>query len=137
MRWLRGLHRVGRDAGRGCLGGARIDSQDKSFHRPRDVLQRERADGLEGQVETVAHMVAHGPRDADAARRALRLQPRGDVHAVAVKIRTMRNHVADVDANAEANAPVRLLIGIVYRHLMLHLGRAAYRAVDAVERDEQ
>ena len=115
----------------------RIEPQDKGFHRPRDVLQRERADGLEGQVETVAHMVAHGARDADAAYRALRLQPGGDVHAVAVKIRAMRDHVADVDANAEANAPVRRLIAIVYRHLLLHLDRAAYRAVDAVERDKQ
>ena len=83
------------------------------------------------------HMVAHRARDADTADRTRRLQPGGDVHAVAVQVGAVRDHVADVDADAEADAAVRRLVAVIHRHLLLHLDRAAHRAVDAVERDQQ
>ena len=117
--------------------GGRIEPHDKCFHRPRDVLQRQRADRLERQIETPVHMVPHRARDADAAYRALCLQSSGDVHAVAMQVSAVRDHVANVDADAEANAPVRRLIAVIDRHLLLYLDRAAHRAVDAVERDQQ
>ena len=90
-----------------------------------------------GKIETPVHMVPHRARDADAAYRALRLQPSGDIHAVAVKVSAVRDHVADVDTNAEANAPVSRLIAVIDRHLLLYLDRATHRAIDAVERDQQ
>ena len=47
------------------------------------------------------------------------------------------NHVADVDADAEADAPVGRLIAVIDRHLLLDLYRAAHCAIDAVERHQQ
>ena len=93
--------------------------------------------GLERQIEPAVHMVPHRARDADAAYRALRLQPSGDIHAVAMQVRAVRDHVANVDTNAEANAPVGRLIAVIDRHLLLYLDRAAHCAIDAVECDQQ
>jgi hypothetical protein len=121
----------------GLLCGTRIEPKDKGFYWPGDVLQCQLADRPERQIEPAVHMVAHRARDADAADRARRLQPGRDVHAVAVQVRAVRDHIADVDADAEANAPVRRLVAVIDRDLLLHLDRATHRTVDAVERDQQ
>ncbi len=83
------------------------------------------------------HVITDTARHTDAARRALGLQPRRDIHSVAVQVRAIRDHVTDVDPDTEADTAVRRLIAVVHRYLLLHLHRAAYRTVDAVERDQQ
>ena len=83
------------------------------------------------------HVVSHRARHADTAHRARRLQPGRDVHAIAVQVRAVRDHVADVDADAEADATVWRLVPVIHRHLLLYLDRAAHRAIDAAERDQQ
>ena len=82
------------------------------------------------------HMVPDSPRDADAANRTCRLQSRSNVCAVAMKVGAVRDHVAYVDADAEADAEVRWLVAIIHRHLLLYFDSAAHCPVDAVERDE-
>ena len=67
------------------------------------------------------HMAPDSPRDADAANRTCRLQSRSNVCAVAMKVGAVRDHVAYVDADAEADAEVRWLVAIIHRHLLLYL----------------
>ena len=82
-------------------------------------------------------MVAHGSRDADAARRTFGLKSRRDIHRVPVQVSAIGNRVANVDPDAEADGSIWRLVAVVDRHLLLHLHGAAHRPVDAVEHDEQ
>ena len=50
------------------------------------------------------HLVAHRARDRDAADRRQRLQPRGDVDAFAVDVVALDDDVAEIDADAIADA---------------------------------
>ena len=65
--------------------------------------------------------------DADAARLGQRLQPRGDIDAVAVDVVAIGDHVAEVDADAEGDALVLGDVGIAVGHRPLYLDRAAHR----------
>ena len=47
------------------------------------------------------------------------------------------DHVANIDADAEANGAIGRLVAIMDGHLLLHLHRTAHRSVNAVEHDEQ
>ena len=102
-----------------------------------DVLQIERPKPLERKVEPAADMIVHRARDTDTARRTLGLQPRRHIHALAVHVGAVRDHVADIDADAEANARLGRSVAVMARQLLLHLHRAAHRAVDAVEHHQQ
>jgi hypothetical protein len=83
------------------------------------------------------HMVSHGSRNTDAARRALGLEPSGDIHSVPVKVGAIGYRVPKIDPNPESDCPIRRLIAIMTWHLLLHLDRATHRAVYAVEHDQQ
>ena len=82
-------------------------------------------------------MIAHRSRHADTANGTHRFQPSGDVHAVAMQVGPVCYHVANVDADAEADAPVGGLVPIIHRDLLLDFYRAAHCAIDAVERNQQ
>ena len=114
-----------------------IEPHHESLNRSSDVLQIERPKFLERQIEPVMHMIAHRSRDADAARRTFGLKSRRHIHHVAVQVSPIGNRVADVDPDAEADGPIRGLVAIVDRNLLLHLHGTAHRSVDAVEHDEQ
>ena len=114
-----------------------IEPQHKRLNRPGDVLQIERAKFLEGEIEPVAHMIAHRSRDADAARRTLGLESCRHIHHIAVDVSAIGNHIAHVDADAEADGPIRRLVAIVDGHLLLHLHGTAHRSINAIEHDEQ
>src|SRR4029077_12372896 len=101
--------------------------QNEPLPRARDFLQRQRADRFEFEIELAVHMVAHRARNADAADRAFRFQPGGNVDTIAMQVRAVRYHVADVDTHAEADTPVRRLVAVMGRYPLLHLDRAAYR----------
>ena len=47
------------------------------------------------------------------------------------------NHIANVNADAEADDPIRRLISIVDRNLLLHLHGTTHCPVNAVEHDQQ
>src|SRR6266849_9135667 len=70
-------------------------------HRLSDVLNRLLAEVLVAQSELVLDLVMDGARDADAARVGKTFEARGDVDAIAVDLRTIHHHVAEVDADAE------------------------------------
>ncbi len=83
------------------------------------------------------HMIAHRPRDADAARRAFGLEPGRHIHRVAMQVGSVGNRVADIDPDAKADGPIGRVVIIMVRNLLLHLHGAAHCSVDAVEHDQQ
>ena len=58
-------------------------------------------------------MIAHGSRNADAARRARRLESRRYIYRIAVQITSVWDRVANVDPYAKANGSIRRLVGVV------------------------
>jgi hypothetical protein len=102
-----------------------------------NILQGKWAEGLERQIELLAHMVAHRARDADTTDRTDGLQPGCYVYATAVNIRAVREDITDIDADAKPDAPVGRLVAVKLRHTALHRNRAAYRRGGAGELEEQ
>src|SRR5262249_18016733 len=71
-----------------------------------DVLQSLFAEILEGDGELAAHLVAHLGRDANGTGFGQSLQARSDVHAVAIEIAALDDHVAKTDADPQQNLPI-------------------------------
>ena len=93
---------------------------------------------LEGEIELVAHLLVHRramtqmpPGSASA------FEPRRDVDAVAEDVAVLDDDVADIDADAELDAPLRRHVGVALGHPALHLDGAAHRIDDAGELDQQ
>ena len=82
-------------------------------------------------------MIAHRSRDADATRRTFCLKPGRHIHHITVQIRSIGNHVANVDSHAEPNGSIAGQVAVAYLHLLLHLHGAAHRPLDAIEHDQQ
>jgi hypothetical protein len=83
------------------------------------------------------HLVTHRTCDANTPYRTLRFQPSGDIYSIAMQVGAVWDRIASVDADAEADAPVRRLVSVIYRDLLLHPDRAAQRTVDTVEHNQQ
>ena len=75
-------------------------------------------------------------RDADAARLGEALQARGDVDAVAEDVAVFEDDVADVDADAVADAPIFGLGRLALGHAVLDRDRAFDRIDRAAELDQ-
>jgi hypothetical protein len=106
-------------------------SNAKDAHRPGDVLDLLLAQIIEGEVELVADMVVHRPRHADPAGLGQGFEAGGDVDAVAVDVVVVADDVAEIDADAEFDAPLGRHIGVALGHSLLHLDGAAHRIDDA------
>jgi hypothetical protein len=78
-------------------------------------------------------MVADGTREADAARHRQPLQPHCDVDAVAVYVTAIGDHVAEIDADAKAQAALLGEIQIAVGHRPLDFAGAAHRVDNARE----
>ena len=98
-------------------GKARQDRRSVAFNRPGD-----------GFVDVT--------RDHDAASRSFRFQPRGDVHAIAVKIVTIDDQVAQVQAHAEHKRSVGRLVAVGLGHGLLKLDSGAQRINGAGKLDQ-
>ena len=109
----------------------------KHADRPGDILDLMLAEVLEREVQLVAHLVAGRARDADAARRRQRFDARRHVNAVAVDVVAHDDDVADVDADAEHDAPVLRNVGVSRRHRALDFHGALHRLDHAGILDEQ
>ena len=88
------------------FAGSAAEPDGEDAHRPGDVLDLLLAQILERDIELVADFVAHDPADADAARLGQPFQPRRDIDAVAEDVAVLDDDVAQVDADAELDAPV-------------------------------
>ena len=79
----------------------------------------------------------HAARYANPSRRRDLLQAGGDVDAVAEDVVALDDDVADVDADAEGNAPILGYLGGAVSHRRLHLDRAAHSIDHARELQQQ
>jgi hypothetical protein len=113
-----------------------VEGHTERLNRLGDVLDPVLAHRLERQRELVAHLVINAPGDADAPRLGEALKARGDVHAVAVDVALLQHDVADVDADAEPDAPVFGLARLALRHAVLDRDRALDRVDGAGELDQ-
>ena len=72
-------------------------------------------------------------RNADAAPIGDAFEPSRDVHSVAEDVGALRDDVAEIDANAELNAPVRRYLRIALEHAALNFDCAGDGVHDAAE----
>jgi hypothetical protein len=93
-----------------------------------------RVDELDAEV--LVHLLPHGRRDANASGCGERLQPRGNVDAVAGDVVTLDDDVAEVDPNAEFDPLVGGDEQVARSHLALHLHGAAQRGRRARKFDQ-
>ena len=113
---LSGRARAGAVAAAGLGAGDR-----KHVDRPRHVLERDLALVLEADIELVAHLIVDLPRDRNAARLGDALDAGSDVDAVAHQIIALHNDVADMDADAQRQFPLRVgLLDCLRRLYRLH-----------------
>src|SRR5262252_400944 len=96
-------------------------------HRPGDVLDLLLAHVFERDGELVAYLVSYHPADADAARFSQSLKPRCDVDTVAEDVVVVDDDVAEIDPDAEIDAPFGVDASITCGHLALHFDRATNR----------
>ena len=110
-----------RDTAPGC---ARQVLEHKSADRLGDVLDVLITQGRKGDRQTGADLIAHRPRQADPAGFGQRLEPGGDVDAVAVKVGSFDDDVADMDADAEPHLFFGRAVGVLAGERLLHRDRA-------------
>ncbi len=70
-------------------------------------------------------------------RWALSLKPDRHIDRVTVQISAIRDRIADVDPDPKADGPIRKLVTIKDRNILLHLDRKAYCPIDTVEYHQQ
>jgi hypothetical protein len=137
-RWLSRWHH-GRDVRR--IGARPLSGRAKNNavgpHRAGDVLDQPLAHILEGEVEFVAHLIAHDAAGADATWIGQRFEAGSDVDPVAEDVAILNDDVADIDAHAEFDALFRRDAEVTCRHFALHFDRAPDRVDDAAKLDEQ
>jgi hypothetical protein len=111
--------------GRGGIGAHRVGT-----HRPGDVLDVLLPHIFEGQVELVPYLFAHDSADADSTGLGQGLQTRCDVHPVSEDVAMLDDDIAEIDPDAEPDAPVFNDIGVPGCHRALHLGGTPNRVHD-------
>jgi hypothetical protein len=102
----------------------------------RNVLELLIAGILEGGVDLAADLPEGVIGDADAAGLGDPLQPRGDVDAIAEDVAFLDDDVADVNPDAQLDAPVGGLAGIALCHSALLRDSAAGGVHGAAELDQ-
>ncbi len=113
-----------------------VDGHPEDTDRPGDVLNFDLAHVIERNIELIAHLVAGCARDTDAARISQGLNPRGHVHPVAVDVVALNDHIAQIDADPEFDAPLLGHTGITLSHAALDRDGAFHRIDDAAEFDQ-
>src|ERR1700690_1641104 len=84
--------------------------------RTRNVLDLLRAEVFEAEAQFVQNLVANDSTRANSTGFGQRLEPRGNVDAVAEDIVAIDDDVADIDADAKIDPQVRGHSGIALGH---------------------
>ena len=106
-------------------------------HRPLDVLERLRPEILEGEIDAVADMLAHGLGDQHAAGVAQLLQSCRDVDPVAQDVGAVGDHLAEVDADPQHEAQFRRCGRLPLDHRLLQCDGAQHGVDHRAELDER
>ena len=117
--------------------GRLADFQRIDPDRLGDVLELGRAEITDLQIEPRLHLPVGVLGEADRAGLGDALKPRGDIDAVAHQIAVaLLDDVAEMDADAKLDAPVRRHAGVALDQAVLDFDRAAHRVDDAAELDD-
>src|SRR3954471_19717599 len=92
---------------------------------------------LEEVRQLVPDLIAHGARDAQAARFREALQASRDIHPIPEQIAVVLDDVAQIDAYPEQEVLALRQIGVAVHHAALHLDSAAHGFDGACELDQQ
>ena len=114
-------------------GGGPTFAHVKGAHRTGDVLERLFASRIVGETELVPDAVVYRAGHTDAAGHTHLLEARRDIDAVAVDVVARDHDVAEVDADAELQAPLLGLVGVAPLQIVLDLGGAGNRVGDRGE----
>src|SRR5215468_4246343 len=110
--------------GRGSKA-SRLQHDTVGAQRPSDVLQILLAHIGDGDLELAADLLVRGGRETDSPGLGDALQTRSDIDAVPKDVIAIREDVADMETDAEFDAPLRWMGGS--RHTALHRDGAADR----------
>ena len=102
-----------------------------------DVLDLSLAQVFVSQGQLVLHLVVDLGGDADAARLGQALQARRHVHAVAVEVVTLDDHVAKIDADTECDTRAAGHLAVALRHAGLDVGGTGQSIDHAGELDQR
>src|SRR5215467_367413 len=111
---------------RRCRPSAGIDDDAIDVDGSGVVLERLFARILHLEGKLVARVIEHRLRNANAARLRERLEPRGDVHSLAIEVAAIDHHIAKVDPDTKLDALVLRYSHVALEHALLNLDRAAY-----------
>src|ERR1700678_3559631 len=107
-------------------------------HRLGDVLELGLAEIGDGEIEPRAHLAVGVLGQTARTRFGDAFQPRGDIDAVAHQIAVgLLDDIAEMNADAEYDAPLRRQAGVALDHAVLDFDRAAYGVDDAAKLDEE
>ena len=131
-----GQSRRGGFLGRWGQGGLRLrgvaDFERIDPDRLCDVLELSRAEVTDLEIEPPLHLTIGVLREADRAGLGDALQPCGDIHAIAHQVAVaFLDDVAQMNADAELDAPILRHAGVALDHAGLQLDRAPHRVNDA------
>ena len=96
-----------------------------------DILDAMVAERAVIEIELVPDLVVHGLRDADGAGLGERLEPGGDVDAVAKDVVAVDDDVAEIDADPQLETALGRDRGVDRARGALHLDSATQRVDDA------
>ena len=114
-------------ARRGFRVGGRADFKRKDPDRIDDILEFFRAEIAGREVKPPRHLALGVLGETNRAGLGDALKTRGDIDAVAHQIAIrLLDHVAEVDADAELNAPLGRQAGVALEHAVLHLDGATH-----------
>jgi hypothetical protein len=109
----------------------------KNPDRLGDVLDPVLPHGLEPEGEFLLHLSRHLARHADTVRIGQLLEPRGDVDAIAIAVLSLDDDLAEIDADADMDAPALWDVGVALGHAPLQAHYALDRIDDAAEFRQQ
>jgi hypothetical protein len=117
-----------------CASGKRLDGflDAVDAHGPRDVLDAVLAEIGKPDRQLFADLLSHRSADADFPGGGKRLDPRRYIDPVAKHVAFVHHDVADIDADAKADALALRQIGVTILHPFLHDDGAAH-GVDLVK----
>jgi hypothetical protein len=107
------------------------------MYRPGDVFHAVFAHIGEANRKLFGHVFAHRSADTGLAWLGKALKPRRHINAIAKYVISLHNHIANIDANAKANAPAFINVCIATLHSLLHHDGAAHRVNDRRELDKE
>ena len=103
-----------------------------------DVLEFGGAEVADSEIEPALDLTIGVLGEADRARLSDAFESRGDIDAVAHQVAVaLLDDVAEMDADAKLDAPLRRHTSVAFDHAVLDFDGAAHRVDDAAELDER